>query len=447
MPSTSNQPNLSSYTELLRGSQKVCLRCALRVGAPRTVEVLCSASSCGGCQECCICPPCSRCSGNAFRQTGRPKCAACSLCSRCCQCQECTGCRRRVTQVHDPCHVCDSCCPCPRCTQCSQRPSGSLCHRCSSCGKCCVCSPAIVQTLDAYREDGSDQSRLPVGVARKHLRIRNNIEALTFHDAETFIENPHHRYASFEIEVEANGGSLVSTVATKWKAAIVGDGSVSGFEINTAPANGDALVDQIEEFCHALISHGAYVNTRCGSHCHVDVRDLDYLQLISLIGLIARAEPWFFSLVPQVRRTNSYCRPLSPVLLSRLESKRMSEMSPSELLIYILTGQKDTTIRSSGKNGFPGLERYLAFNFQSIIAHQTLECRLHSGTLKPDRLIGWAKLLCSLIERAKTITYEESWSSSPFTKSEFLSLTCDSQVSGYIERRWHDLGVDADTVV
>lgn len=106
----------------------------------------------------------------------------------------------------------------------------------------------------------------------------------------------------------------------------------------------------------------ATVNPSCGLHVHLDMRKRDpkaaYKNLFT-------AQDALFSMVPLSRRHNTFCK-------------------------------KNTykTVDAQGRTD----SRYVAINVCSLREHETLEIRLHHGTVSTQDIECWAKLLCLIAD-------------------------------------------------
>jgi len=330
-------------------------------------------------------------------------CTACRQCPACCDCQDCAVCehRNRLGNLH----ICNHCEGCTHCCECLTCDCGVLvtrdCRTSSHCDRHCDCS------VDEEGERNVAIHRYP----------------LTFHNSTTFNVNPSHRYLSVEIEVANCGpGSHVNVACEKWKASIVEDGSLpdSGFEINTAPANGDLFVNQISEICGALARQGAEVNERCGLHVHIDARTFRAPTMRKLLKLYVKLERALFLLVPDSRRHNQYCTPVERRLREYLNPKKpdynkMDSTGGPLWETVPLKGAKETREKiaeytyGDGVKVVPnqlrrnkyGGERYKAFNLVSWYHRGTIECRLFNGTVNATKIINWAMLWAGILDYAK----------------------------------------------
>jgi hypothetical protein len=124
----------------------------------------------------------------------------------------------------------------------------------------------------------------------------------------------------------------------------------------------------LKDLCNFLGEIGAKVNKSCGLHVHLDCRDVLGLQtetqlnkritrFKNAVGVMAR-------LVPASRRSNTYCQ-----------------------------------VGVSARNG----TRYFAVNTTALSKYQTIEIRLHSGSVNFEKISNWAEL-CFSISRSEDLT-------------------------------------------
>jgi len=325
------------------------------------------------------------------------------------------GAHPNLTTPCPRCRACSACCDCVRCEFCGTYEAEHnvySCEHCQGCQNCCEC---------AFGDQGDGRlSNRFFDCESEGRNVELARYPLTFHNATTFNINPSHRYLSVEIEVAGCGtGSYVNQACAKWKASIVEDGSLpdGGFEINTAPANGDAFVQQITEICTALARQGAEVNDRCGLHVHIDARTFRAPTMRKLLKLYVKLERALLLLVPKSRRHNQYCTPVEHRLREYLNPKKIT-YTPDNKPIYgpvTLKGTKETREKiaeytyGDGVKVVPkrlrrnkyGGERYKAFNLVSWYHRGTIECRLFNGTINAVKIVNWAMLWAGILDYAK----------------------------------------------
>lgn len=349
-------------------------------------------------------------------------CEGCAQCDSCCGCETCERCGDRASDLCNDCADCRNCCRCVRCDSCEGRASDrcSRCYRCDSCG--CSCAGQMPRF---------GRSRAP-----------------TFHEPglREARANRSRRFVSAEIEVaRVNRDNGVSTAVKDWGGAIVDDGSLGsyGFEINTAPAGGDLYIKQVTEICDALRESGGTVDGRCGTHVHVDARDLKYLEMRRLLQLYASFEDVFFGMVPESRRDSQYCQPCGDDYMGALKSPVYTAAEPRhrykalrKSLVTDLYGDEESYVdpyaatpqrrrrrpgerpvltltdralrsRAERKRDKYHDARYRALNVHSWYYRGTVECRILNGTVDAETIVCWGMLWARMVDAAVALTDAE----------------------------------------
>lgn len=122
--------------------------------------------------------------------------------------------------------------------------------------------------------------------------------------------------------------------------------------------------DIVRKTCEVLQKHGAEVNDTCGLHVHLDMRNVSDVN--RSFGNLVKAQKLLYSMCPRSRYNNSYCKPNISLSMERHGG------------------------------------RYWGINPASYSEHQTLEVRIHSGTVNVVKINNWIDLL-SRIAYAKSI--------------------------------------------
>lgn len=167
------------------------------------------------------------------------------------------------------------------------------------------------------------------------------------------------------------------------------DGSLNdnGVEI-TALLRENNFKAQLAKICQGLKKLGATIDSKCGLHVHLDMRKETELSQRACIRNLNNARMMLAQLVPASRRTNSYCS------LSKCN----------------------------------GRSRYYAINTQALKKFNTVEVRLHSGTVDFEKISNWIDLL--LVIRSTPQTKEYTSLDAMFEK---LGLT-DAQIDYWLSR-------------
>jgi len=147
---------------------------------------------------------------------------------------------------------------------------------------------------------------------------------------------------------------------------ITSDGSINCSESSYIAYEARILVEHndmsnLEKFCKLLSDLGAKVNTSCGLHVHLDVRDYER-RPAALVKRLATALPIFKAMVPKSRLNNTFCS--------------------------VDVGSEST---ARDKTRYACINDYLAFN-----KFKTIEIRLHSGTISYTKISNWVRILRSV---------------------------------------------------
>jgi hypothetical protein len=144
---------------------------------------------------------------------------------------------------------------------------------------------------------------------------------------------------------------------------------------------------RLHKLCKFLREHQAQLSYKCGLHVHLDTRNLSSSARDTRGARFQAALPWLLKLVPKSRRDNTYCKP-----------------------VYSTT------------------EKYSAFTSHARY-RKSIECRLHSGSLNPYKIIKWVELLWFLKEQYKPIT----------TLRQFLASPAEPELKEWVMRRYYEL--------
>lgn len=192
----------------------------------------------------------------------------------------------------------------------------------------------------------------------------------------------------------------------KWGGGIVRDGSLpdSGFEITTAPANGDLFARQIEDICTALNDQNAEVSPKCGYHVHIDGRDYSCWDIRKLVLLYAKIESALFETVPKSRRDNHYFMQCADrFAVGLVHSKDAKNHLLDNVYAEAVKGStgriRGQRVKQAKANKY-GEYRYYALNLHSWFYRGTIECRLAAGTTNPRKIINWGLLWASILDYA-----------------------------------------------
>lgn len=334
----------------------------------------------------------------------------CGSCISCCRCSSCRGCHETmVLEGCTACALCRSCCKCYACYICG----GPHTHKSSLCVQC-------GGGIRANRGCGccSHAESRDIAFVKRTVNLVKYVAT-----PDTVKLNTSTRLVSAEIEICGTKSNTrhLNTALEAWDASVVNDGSLpsTGFEINTHPAAGDYWVSQIDDICDGLANAKAWVNAKAGCHMHVDARDFGYLKLAQFLRLYSCVEPAIYRMIPQNRRTSTYCEYWAMRYLSSIhavddlahaqaitEERKLVVLYRKAILKDLYKAYSKETVlkvRGSKQTG----ARYRGLNLHSWFYRGTIEFRMPPGTVYPENIKNWGMLLANLLDLAAYRTPQE----------------------------------------
>lgn len=319
-----------------------------------------------------------------------------------CRCPDCRAAGAGEVTPEEParercrwCGAYEDRCECATCPECGESEHEvSFCHECGHCREHCACTDRIPFCENPTTFHGEPSTRYP-------------------------------RYVGAEIECVIARAQTRNyrKVADKWNASITDDGSVykeglpgHSAEHVTAPARGAAFEDQIHDTLTVLHAQGAAVNKTCGLHVHVDARDYTAAHILAFARLYSRVEKTLYAMVSRARRGNIYSKPWgdkafnNAVATSEGFAAALDDSQPltaREKALDIVTYGSENTARRMKETRSKHSSRYHGVNFNALAIHQTIEFRLHHGTLNETKILMWSAVCSALVEYAATHSEEE----------------------------------------
>lgn len=172
------------------------------------------------------------------------------------------------------------------------------------------------------------------------------------------------------------------------------DGSISYNEEKHIGVEFTIVVPQddfsnLNSLCSMLNDLDVEVNTSCGLHVHLDMRDKSKNEAMAIGEKMYQYINRLFELTPKSRHESTYC-----------------------------------------KKSWSTNDRYHALNMTAYDKYSTIECRLHSGTTNYDKIKNWCLILKGLVESEVVLTRQA-------TKKQFLSIFANNEkLVEYINQRF-----------
>lgn len=210
------------------------------------------------------------------------------------------------------------------------------------------------------------------------------------------------------------------------------------FVFNT-PMFGKDVVDALEVL-HREVGD-AVPSPRTSVHVHLDVRDMDFNQLVKLLCVYLVIEPIFFHQVDPSRKNNPYCVPLRSC---RRYIKNLARG---------LSGTSNGNFISSiaQHSGY----KYTALNVLPITSQGSIEFRHKEGTTDVPELLRWINMILSLKKYAMSseeVLTEDSLDSAlddlpSFVREVFPVEGLVPDLERVAERYSHMAGMSAKTLL
>ena len=146
---------------------------------------------------------------------------------------------------------------------------------------------------------------------------------------------------------------------------------------------------------------GAFSNTSCGIHIHVEAAAFNARTLRNLVNIFYSKEDLLFSALQVQESRWGYCKLTDECFLRELNRKRPQTMQAFQKIWY---GGED------GSSTHYHASRYHALNLHSVFSHGTVEFRLfnstveHAGKVKADIQLCLAVCAQALNQRAASHT-------------------------------------------
>lgn len=213
---------------------------------------------------------------------------------------------------------------------------------------------------------------------------------------------------------------------------IVGDGSLShdGAEFVSSVLENKKGFGIIEDFGKFAKEH-LEVNRSCGFHVHLFMHDK--LQTMENLQKIFKAyyntQDFWFSMVSRSRRHNSYCQRLNKEDYDKI----MSFRNLDEFIKWFYHSREKVEIDYLMREKYHE-KRYGWINLHSLFFRDTLEIRLHQGTVNPTKIINWINLHQIFLNHVLNSDLNDL----KFSYSRFISLF-PKELQDYFRKRQKEL--------
>ena len=220
----------------------------------------------------------------------------------------------------------------------------------------------------------------------------------TYGRRDTYIGTEGMKY-TFGVEFETSDGYLPRHVRKLINAKCVRDGSVRGGEYVTGtPLKGDKGIESLGFIIDQLNANDHKVDSRCGLHVHIGGANFNRKFSALAIRLSYQLQDILFQMQPQSRQSNHYC----PKMPAKWKSTNFKNGN-NRIAEYV----HNSSELNSRNNKKRDLGRYPSARYKwmnltrcnSLVpqGQETIEFRLHAGTLNKEKTIKWVKICMSIV--------------------------------------------------
>lgn len=177
------------------------------------------------------------------------------------------------------------------------------------------------------------------------------------------------------------------------------DGSISAnysnakCELNTPPLSYSDL-PLLQEVVRTLKRAGAFTNSSCGIHIHVDGEDMTAKGVANLVKMVNKNEDLMVKALNCQTRQHSWCAPISPSFMSKVDAKASRITEKEEIA-------SDWYGTFGGSSAYHGdSSRYHGLNLHSLFYLGTVEFRYFNSTLHAGRVKAYVQFILGLCAKA-----------------------------------------------
>lgn len=229
---------------------------------------------------------------------------------------------------------------------------------------------------------------------------------------------------SFGVELETINGTLPPHILNKYGINICKDGSIKNAaglyppEYVTVPLQGAKGLQTLRNMSQEIAKRSD-INVQCSYHLHLGGFKIDRVLMVSLYVLASKIQKDVFKMFPAYKirwenfKKQNYCQKL-PNIVSKFGTKNFNNYinnTYADLYGFLSGGRgfspevnRKKKIDPWGGAKWNNLTRYYWINLTNPLygKRDTIEFRIHTPTLNPDKIINWLFMCVAIIKFAET---------------------------------------------
>lgn len=224
---------------------------------------------------------------------------------------------------------------------------------------------------------------------------------------------------TFGAELETINGTLPQHLLNKYGIIICKDGSIRNRdgayppEYVTVPLSGAKGVQTLRNVAHE-IGKRSDININCSYHLHMGNLNVDRMFIVTMFKLCTKIQDDVFAMFPYYKtnpngiKEKNYCKKLPQNITNVYEKGDINTFindTYTDIFSFLSGGIKcdDTFNRNNRRSPWPEGKwniktRYYWINFVNLLfsKRDTVEFRIHTPTLNPDKIVNWL-FICNAI--------------------------------------------------
>ena len=151
-------------------------------------------------------------------------------------------------------------------------------------------------------------------------------------------------------------------------------------------------IETVQELIRRLREAGAFVNSSCGIHIHINTAPFDAPHLRNLVNIMAAKEDMIYKALKVSRgRESHYCRKIDPAFLERLNRQKPATLDRLKSLWY--------NGRDGSREHYHD-SRYHCLNLHSVFQKGTVEFRAFNGELQAGKIKAYIQFCLAMTAQA-----------------------------------------------
>ena len=151
-------------------------------------------------------------------------------------------------------------------------------------------------------------------------------------------------------------------------------------------------IETVQELIRRLREAGAFVNSSCGIHIHINTAPFDAPHLRNLVNIMAAKEDMIYKALKVSRgRESHYCQKIDPAFLERLNRQKPATLDRLKSLWY--------NGRDGSREHYHD-SRYHCLNLHSVFQKGTVEFRAFNGELHAGKIKAYIQFCLAMTAQA-----------------------------------------------